>query len=349
MRVLFTTLAILFGFLAKAQDIHHSHVHASPLLLNPAMTGLFQNDMRFIADFRSQWKSVSTDYRTMYASMDMKTRRFLDLRGFSVGIGFEAFSDRAGDLDFRTYGAQASLSGIRTMGRKGNLKMMTIGFKAGAMGNSVDFTKIVAFDEEPTINEGLAGNRLYMDWSLGVGWFHEIGKRKHREGFTYYLGVSASHVNQPEVQFGLDANSPEADFLYRRFVVHGGGDFGLSRSMSLMPSVVFSDQGPHREIVMGTFWKHRVLNSGNKKKMALYLGVWGRWYAESDGVAGFDALIAAIRLNYHQTAITFSYDINTSSLALASGGRGGAEISIVQYVDWKGHRRAKVECPAFDY
>ncbi|MEO0778461.1 MAG: type IX secretion system membrane protein PorP/SprF, partial [Bacteroidota bacterium] len=42
-----------------AQDVHFSHIHASPTLLNPSMTGLINGDLRLIANTRSQWQSVT--------------------------------------------------------------------------------------------------------------------------------------------------------------------------------------------------------------------------------------------------------------------------------------------------
>ena len=42
-----------------AQDIHLSQYNASPLNLNPSLTGLFDGDFRFVGNQKTQWTSVS--------------------------------------------------------------------------------------------------------------------------------------------------------------------------------------------------------------------------------------------------------------------------------------------------
>ncbi len=337
-------LCILSGFVSKAQDIHMSHVHASPIYLNPAMTGMFNADMRMIADFRSQWRSVTTDYRTMYASVDMKTRT-LFRRNSALGFGLEVFSDRAGDLDFRSYGAHFSLSGIKTLDGYHGKKVISAALKFGVLGNSLDYSKIIAFDEEPEIMNGIDNNILYADWSIGLGWFHELKKKDH----TYHLGFSMNHINRPLVDFGIYNETQHPEELHRRITFHGGADLHLNKSMEIMPTFVFMDQGPHKEILMGTFWKYKTMQTAKtvkKSDLAIYLGVWGRWYFEFDGVGGFDAVVASVRADYMNTSITFSYDLNMSTLSLASYGRGGPEISIIQLLEWRGNNRRRVHCPA---
>ncbi len=340
--IILSSLFLSLGL--KGQDIHFSHIHSTPLVLNPGMAGMFEGDLRLMADFRSQWKSVTTDYQTMYGAVDMKTRTFHG-RNSAIAFGLEVFSDKAGDLDFRTYGSHFTLSGLKTLDGRNGKKLITAAAKIGVIGNSVDFSKIYAFDEEPEINNGIENSLVHLDMAIGLGWFHEMKKKKH----MYYLGFSLAHITRPSVDFGLYTEDQPAEILYRRYVFHGGGDIFMSKSMNLMPSFIFMDQGPHKEITMGTFWKYR---SGKtriqkKKNLAIYLGLWGRWYFEFDGIAGFDAIIASLRLNMKKTSLTFSYDINTSSLSAASYGRGGPEISIIHIADW---RRAsqKVHCPVMN-
>ena len=48
-------VSLLLLTVAEGQDIHFSHIHASPMFLNPAMTGLINHDFRFISNIKSQW------------------------------------------------------------------------------------------------------------------------------------------------------------------------------------------------------------------------------------------------------------------------------------------------------
>ena len=79
---------IALGRTANAQDVHLSHIHASPTFLNPAMVGLMNEDLRLIGNYRSQWQTFNAGYRTMIASADMKAFRGFGLRDeFGAGIG----------------------------------------------------------------------------------------------------------------------------------------------------------------------------------------------------------------------------------------------------------------------
>jgi hypothetical protein len=47
---------------------HFSHIHASPMFLNPGMTGLINSDFRFISNTKSQWQFFDKGYQTTLAS-----------------------------------------------------------------------------------------------------------------------------------------------------------------------------------------------------------------------------------------------------------------------------------------
>jgi len=51
-------LFLVLSFQLHAQDIHYSQFDRSPLNINPALTGLFKGDLRFIGNYRSQWNRV---------------------------------------------------------------------------------------------------------------------------------------------------------------------------------------------------------------------------------------------------------------------------------------------------
>ena len=47
---------VLFVLALSAQDIHFSQFGNSPINLNPGLTGAFGGDMRFVANYRNQWR-----------------------------------------------------------------------------------------------------------------------------------------------------------------------------------------------------------------------------------------------------------------------------------------------------
>ena len=72
--LLITLLALLVSLNINAQDIHFSQFYASPLNLNPAMTGVMNCTDRLTLSYRNQWASVlkSNAFNTFTASYDRK-------------------------------------------------------------------------------------------------------------------------------------------------------------------------------------------------------------------------------------------------------------------------------------
>ncbi|MFK8103117.1 MAG: PorP/SprF family type IX secretion system membrane protein [Saprospiraceae bacterium] len=328
-----------------SQDIHFSHIHASPTLLNPAMTGLFNGDLRFIANVKSQWQSVTNAYSTFAGSLD---GHIYEMGNRDViGGGLQFYRDKAGDLNFQTTSTSLGLSLLKSLDGKGK-HYVSIGVQNAFISSQLDFTKIIAFDNEPAIVEGANNNINYWDVSAGIGWFYTFNKNS-----SAYLGAALLHINEPLVTFFEKDNViSEGTSLYRKLVLHGGADIKLNRNSTLKPNFIFNDQGPHQEINVGTFWKYSKLGKGmgNRSNTAIYFGAWVRWYKVQQN-AGSDAIIAAVRFDHKNTYITFSFDINISSLSQVSYGKGGPELSLIQIIDFNkgGRKSSKVECPEFYY
>lgn len=330
---------MLSGFKLKAQDIHLSHIHASPLLLNPAMTGLFNGDLRFMADYRSQWQSVTKGYTTVYGAADMKM--VLLPGNNALGGGLQFYSDQAGDLNFRTNSANFSLSGLRSLNGSAD-HYLSVGLQAGIISHSVNYANIVAFDPEPGVLNGAPDQFAYLDVSAGLAWFYAFDKRN-----SMYLGTSLFHVNNPHVSFFERNNFESTENLYRRFVAHGGGDFKAGEHSRIMPSFIFLNQGPHQEISVGSFWNYQRKKGQVKRDgISVYFGAWYRFYSKQQ-LGGSDALITAFRIDANRTFFTFTFDVNLSKLAQASNGRGGPEVSIIQIVEWERRKKQRVNCPVF--
>src|SRR5262245_34526848 len=96
-RLLLAHLFTLIALAISAQDIHFSQFGNSPANLNPALTGVFAGDLRFIANYRSQWKSVPVDYRTLSAAFDSKLFHKAFGKSSYLGYGLVFNNDVAGD------------------------------------------------------------------------------------------------------------------------------------------------------------------------------------------------------------------------------------------------------------
>jgi len=87
----------------SAQDIHFSENYATPLMINPAMTGLFNGQVRVTGIYRNQWRSITQDapFSTIGASVDLDA--FKGIRAYDrISLGLMLYSDKAGDSNFST-------------------------------------------------------------------------------------------------------------------------------------------------------------------------------------------------------------------------------------------------------
>ena len=79
----------------KAQDPHFSQFYASPLTLNPALTGMVPGDFRVAANFRTQWAAVANPFITSSAAFDIKILPSLIGTEDILGLGIMAMDDRS--------------------------------------------------------------------------------------------------------------------------------------------------------------------------------------------------------------------------------------------------------------
>ncbi|MEL6638717.1 MAG: PorP/SprF family type IX secretion system membrane protein [Bacteroidota bacterium] len=329
--------------LVRGQDIHFSHIHASPTLLNPAMNGLFNGDLRFIANYRSQWETFTNGFRTMMGSADMKVAR-VGVYDF-IGAGLQVFSDKAGDLDFTTTSVGLSVSMIKSLDHRDD-HFIAFGIQNNFVTNRVDYTNVVAFQSLQNLDGSVGDESSFWDLNAGLSWFYAFD----RYSFVYF-GASYFHINDPNVSLLRDNRSGlnQVPRLFRKLVFHGGADFDINWAFKLKPSFIFVDQGPHQEVTVGSFLKFNYERlARSKAKNAVYFGLWFRWYLESD-VRGIDAFVTALRFDLKRTFITFSFDTNVSKLFAASSGAGGPELSVIHSIDLHRSKRrnSKIKCPSF--
>jgi len=340
--------AIAFLFLfprANAQDIHLSHIHASPTYINPAMTGLFNADMRFIGNYRSQWQSFTNGFQTFIGSADMKLNQGFGLQD-DVGAGIQISSDKAGDLDFSTTTANFTMSYLKSLNGLGD-HFISFGVSNGIVQNRMDLTNLRVFDADPYLTgENFSPQTTYYDLSAGAAWFVPL----RRQDFAY-LGGSIFHLNRALVSFNkaeqVSASSSLGSNLIPRYILHGGASLRVSEQVTLKPSFIFFDQSPHREVNVGTFLKiTRETRSYLRPEYAFYVGLWYRFSQKVDEF-NRDALIASLRYDFRNTVFSFSFDLNVSPLARATNGWGGPELSIMHFIDFirPTRKRVKVKCP----
>src|SRR5580658_8099169 len=92
--LLVAVLDLFFVLPANAQDPGFSQFFASPLTLNPALTGKFNGTLRVAGNYRNQWPAINNAFITSTISLDapILTNKLPD--NDTWGIGFLAMNDK---------------------------------------------------------------------------------------------------------------------------------------------------------------------------------------------------------------------------------------------------------------
>ena len=53
-----------------AQDVHFSQFYQTPLFVNPALTGAFSGNQRLILNYKDQWTSFGSPFKTYAFQFD---------------------------------------------------------------------------------------------------------------------------------------------------------------------------------------------------------------------------------------------------------------------------------------
>lgn len=331
MRSLLVSIGILMNFTCFAQDIHFSQYFASPLLLNPALTGQFDGGFRFATNYKTQWSAVSrNNFKTFAASVDAPVYK----NKFFAGLSF--YNDKAGDSKMGTNSINLSLSTKIKLNDKNSL---IAGLQTGWAQKSINLNG-VTWDNQydgNTFNNALPSgetnypsNFSYFDISSGLYWRSEPSKT-----VKLNLGIASHHMSRPKQSYyGM------ADRLYVKWTLHGNAEFKPSKNKNYtyIPTFMILKQGPATEVNLGMMVKYNL--GVDSKHTGINVSsnvVFGAFYRLRD------AAVVYFRYEYKNIfSVGLSYDINLSKLRTVSYYRGGTEISLA-YTFWK----PKKTLPAF--
>ena len=333
---LFVFLCVaVFKFNSLAQDPGFSQFYASPLTLNPALTGKFDGIYRVAGNYRDQWPAVNKAFITSTASLDMGILRNRLTSGDTWGIGIMAMTDKTASGILTSNYISLSTAYHKGLDEEG-LHQIGVGFQGTYSGKRLDGGKL-NFEQEldqfggwtnPT-NEPI-NNMLvtvsYFDFNAGMLY------NGSTNGYNnFYLGASFYHINRPQESFnGIYY------LLNPRFTIHGGGYFPVADNAILHLSAIHSRQAGATNTVIGGAVALNA-NGDLDNPTSLYVGSWLRLG---------DAVIPYVGLEFNDFRLGASYDVNVSSLRTASQSRGGLEISLI-YVKRHDDGRKTIACPKF--
>ena len=170
-------IAIMLSGSLMAQDVHFTQYFTSPLTLNPALTGLVPDDLRWAANYRTQWSAVSsTPYVTGTLSYDMAMLKGKLPEGDALGIGILGLYDKSGTGALTNTTVGLSMAYHKGIGRDKN-QHISIGIQGFLVQKHIDFQKLTFEDQfdnstggtpYPTNEHFTNADLTYPDFNVGA-------------------------------------------------------------------------------------------------------------------------------------------------------------------------------------
>lgn len=323
MKLLIGTTAFLIALAAYGQDPHFSQYEATPLIVNPANTGL-KHDLRAVVNYRNQWGAVATPYKTTAFSFDMRTNKGGTNNSY-IGVGGQFLHDKSGDANMSMIQGNLNVSGIIKLDANSKFSLGLMG-GFGQRGTDYDNFRWESQYASGAYNSQLSSNETfatptfsYFDAGAGIAWTYgkDQGYLTSNDGIKATVGLSASHFGLPAASF----NNADAT-LKTKFIGHASMEVGKQNTnLTFIPSFYFIQQGKQREVLFGNTFRYLLQEgshfTGFTKSSSVSLGMHYRLQ---------DALITSFQVDYANYTVGISYDINLSQLSTASNMRGGLEL-----------------------
>ena len=336
---LFTLLLIsCIASVTFAQDPNFSQFFASPLTLNPALTGKFDGNLRLAGNYRNQWPSINNAFVTKTGSADFHLLRnnLPEIDRWGFGVLF--MNDQNGNGALRTN--QFSLSTAYHKGLDENgYHQIGVGFQGSYTDKTLNVS-MLDFEDELTAL-GFTGNTSeifnqsdlqvkYVDVNAGILY------NGSTNGYNnFYLGASMYHINRPKETF-----QGGQFYLNSRTTLQAGGKMPTNQYNAFHFSANYSFQANANNLMFGGAYALN-LNYDEENPVNVYMGAWARFNNVTD------AVIPYVGLEFGDVMIGASYDVNISSLQPASNMRGGFELSVIYIKKPVDRDLKKLNCPKF--
>jgi len=286
------------------QDIHFSQYYASPLTLNPALTGSFNGLYRITGIYRNQWSgftNVKPFFSTPSGSVDFSLLKD-KLKNDALGVGLVFVNDQAMEKKFTTNMIAATVAYHKGLDKLGK-HQIGLGFQGGYVMQRIDpnFTFGDQYDNagqpvNPTAEVIESNKQNYFDLNMGA-----FVKTQPLDWLTFYAGYSWFHITKPKIQF--IATTAENRLPYRH-VIHGGFEFSLKKRFLLIPGVLFQTMAKTNETNFGLTFGYHFIQKPNATG-TVFLGLWHR--------VGRD-VIPKFGIEYKNIRVSAAYDLGVGQI-----------------------------------
>ncbi|MEY4603156.1 MAG: hypothetical protein RIT43_448 [Bacteroidota bacterium] len=316
MRTLFF-LSILFcsAWGIAQQDKHYSMWNENPATLNAGATGVMNEDVRLLANYRMQWLTLSgLPFNSGTFSLDGKIKLTNSYNTIGVGVNFT--NDQTGDTRFTSNIVSVPVAFNVALDR---MNFISVGLSPGFYMQSVTPGNQTwdnqwngeEFDQSIPNPEYFINQTSAFDMGAGIYYQYVMDENTHVKG-----GISMNHINGPKLSY-LGMNT--GIFRNINFMVSGNKFYTL-RKFGISPQALFSFYGPNYNILLGSYFDHELFESSERtdyvQRSFLSYGIFMRWN---------DALIGSLAYKFNAFKIGVSYDLNFSPLRTVTNSVGAVE------------------------
>lgn len=322
-------ILVVCSKIASGQDPQFSQPYASPLYLNPALTGDTRLN-RVSITYRKQWAAIESGFNSYMASFDQYKKKI------NSGFGGYLLYDQTGMNGFRVTGVTLCYSYDVKIDRWSGIKGgLSLGYSYMNFNKSdlLFADQIIRDGAATSVEENINDHSSYFDMGVGAIYYSNI----------MWAGMAVSHLNSPNISVtGLTERLPI------KYSIHGGaklwakrGNWGKELS-SIHIVAHYKFQAKWDQLDIGTYLNLNPI-------------VVGLWYRGIPVIKNYDSnyknhesIILLVGLDYKEKfRIGYSYDITISQLSMSSG--GSHEITLTY--EWPGNskksRLRRVACPKF--
>ncbi|MBL4861924.1 MAG: PorP/SprF family type IX secretion system membrane protein [Crocinitomicaceae bacterium] len=313
-------LLLLHG--VEAQDVHFSQTAQTPLLINPAVAGVFDGWERAIINHRNQWLGAGTKFMTTAIAVDANLGKTeLNDKAY-VGLGLMLCNDIGGNSKFGSQTGSLTLSGILPMGGSGH--SLSAGIQGGFGQRKADLSNVVFMNQwngsgfDPNILSGemnTVTSFSYVDASAGLYYLFDGGQNSfsRNNDFKLQIGLAGYHLNAPQLKY---TSGLSGEKLLRKYVGHLGVVADVVGSQwAIDASVLQFVQGGHYETILGMMMRYR-FEEGTKitgMTQDAFIG-FGTYFRVKD------AIVPAVMIDWRGFQFGVSYDVTVSKLRTAYTG-----------------------------
>jgi type IX secretion system PorP/SprF family membrane protein len=309
-KYLLTAIVVLcFVNDGKTQDAQISQYDASPVMFNPANTGMLKfTDLRISALYRSQWSSIATSFNTFAASFDMAANDRFGVGGVFVN------TDEANVITTSNF----LFSGAYQVSDPNQTKyILSAGVQVGVLYKRVNPNGLI-FDSQfdgynfdgslPSGEAFTRTTRFMLDANIGISYKSTDRRKKINPN----ADLAVFHVTAPDESFIGEEKSK----LPLRWMGSVGARIEINRQLMLDPSVIYQRQREAQQFLINAIANYSFQSTP-------YQVIGGLGYRTND------AVIIHAGIRHNANIFRISYDVNTSSLSDYSKNRGALEFTVI--------------------